>query len=181
MADPATERAEHTKEPVSSFLTVVIVSVPSDCTAIRPLWPGNIKAWLPSFVQKTAGAGIPLVKQSKETSALITTRWSCGGTINVGRVWTVTVAEPIVVEPIVFYRNMFIHYSPTKSHYFSYLFVILISHIFLFDLLSQVLTCFLLLSWIIYYSLNRLFGCLKSYKVKFWPLLDRCRFPHRLS
>jgi hypothetical protein len=85
VVEPATLRAEHTKKPASSRCTPWIFSVPSGVTWRCPYeLPGNIRTWLPSFVQNTEGGGLPVATHSKLARPFKPTFWSCGFVVNVG-------------------------------------------------------------------------------------------------
>lgn len=85
LVDPATLRAEQTRNPASSRCTPWILSVPWEFTC---MWPydvsGNINSWEPSLFQNTEGGGLPVAAQWNSTTPLSPTFWSFGVSIKVG-------------------------------------------------------------------------------------------------
>lgn len=85
VTDPATESAEHTRYPASTFWAPCIRSVPSWVTWNRPYaLPGNMSTCDPSRVQNTEGGGLPCATQSKFAIPFRPTFWSLGLVMNVG-------------------------------------------------------------------------------------------------
>lgn len=83
--DPATLKAEQTKNPASSLCTPWILNVPSELTCMCPCdVSGNMSSWEPSLFQKTDGGGLPVAAQSNSTTPFKLTFWSRGSSVKVG-------------------------------------------------------------------------------------------------